>query len=100
MKGAILAGGVDGLELSRGGQIVVRPTLQSTTDDYIFAIGDCAYCVLPGEERPVPPRAQAAHQMASIVFTNLDRLMEGREVRLYSRRGSDWSKRFATVASV
>ena len=103
VKGAILAGGVDGLELSRGGQIVVRPTLQSTTDDYIFAIGDCAYCVLPGEERPVPPRAQAAHQMASIVFTNLDRLMEGREVRpfVYRDHGSLVSlSRFSTVGSL
>jgi NADH dehydrogenase len=30
----------------------------------MFAIGDCANCVLPGEENPLPPRAQTAHQQA------------------------------------
>ena len=27
-------------------------------------LGDCAVCPRPGSERPVPPRAQAAHQQA------------------------------------
>ena len=51
----------------------------------------------------MPPRAQAAHQMASIVFTNLDRLMEGREVRpfVYRDHGSLVSlSRFSTVGSL
>ena len=59
------------LALTRGNQIVVRPTLQTETDDRIFALGDCASCMLPGRDRPIPPRAQSAHQMASLVFTNL-----------------------------
>src|SRR3954467_6090269 len=59
-----------GLEVARGNQLVVKPTLQTTWDDRIFAIGDCAYFVPEGASRPVPPRAQAAHQMAAICFHN------------------------------
>jgi NADH dehydrogenase len=57
-----VAGGLDDLELSRSEQILFTPTLQSVTDPRIFAIGNCASCPLRGSERPVPPRAQAAHQ--------------------------------------
>lgn len=53
-----------GLETNRINQLVVGPTLQTTRDDNIFAFGDCASCLLPGMERPLPPRAQTAHQQA------------------------------------
>ena len=53
------------LEASRSNQPVVTPTLQTTRDPNIFAIGDCAFLLNPGETRPVPPRAQAAHQQAT-----------------------------------
>lgn len=56
---------IDGLESNRSNQLVVTPTLQTTRDEHIFAIGDCAHCLLPDQSRPVPPRAQSAHQMAS-----------------------------------
>jgi NADH:quinone reductase (non-electrogenic) len=55
---------IDGLESSRINQLVVLPTLQTTRDADVFAIGDCAAC--PWQEgKLVPPRAQAAHQQAS-----------------------------------
>ena len=57
---------LDGLETNRINQLVVRPTLQTTRDDDVFAIGDCAACPWLGKEgATVPPRAQAAHQQAS-----------------------------------
>ena len=60
---------IDGLETNRINQLVVRPTLQTTRDENIFAIGDCAACAWPeaneGKGGFVPPRAQAAHQQAS-----------------------------------
>jgi len=50
-----------GLESNRLNQLVVRPTLQTTRDDDVYAIGDCA--AVPWiEGRMVPPRAQSAHQ--------------------------------------
>ena len=58
---------IDGLESDRINRLVVRDTLQTTRDDNIFAIGDCACYVVPNEGKPTPPRAQTAHQMASLV---------------------------------
>jgi len=58
---------LDGLETDRINRLVVRPTLQTTRDDDIFAVGDCANCVLPGAEGPLPPRAQTAHQQADFM---------------------------------
>src|SRR5262245_36327436 len=54
----------DGLETDRINRLVVRETLQTKGDEHVFAIGDCANCILPGEESPLPPRAQTAHQQA------------------------------------
>ena len=55
---------LDGLETNRLNQLVVRPSLQTTLDPNIFAIGDCAACLRPDGKTYVPPRAQAAHQQA------------------------------------
>jgi len=103
VKAVSIAGGLDGLELARSGQVVVHPTLQSVTDERIFAMGDCAFCMLPGAERPVPPRAQAAHQMADVVFDNLKRLMTDKAPApfVYKDHGSLVSlSRFSTVGSL
>ena len=51
---------LDGLESNRINQLVTRPTLQTTRDDDVYAIGDCA--AVPWDGRTVPPRAQSAHQ--------------------------------------
>ena len=60
---------IAGLETNRTNQLVVKPTLQTSRDDDVFAIGDCAACAWPqadhGKGGMVPPRAQAAHQQAS-----------------------------------
>lgn len=62
---------LDGLEANRGNQLVVRQSLQATRDEAIFALGDCAECPQPDSDRPVPPRAQAAHQQADALFKTL-----------------------------
>ncbi len=64
IRGAAVLRDLDGLESNRLDQLVVRETLQSTRDDRVFAMGDCAAAPW-GPGRPVPPRAQAAHQQAS-----------------------------------
>ncbi len=91
------------LELSKLDRIVTRPTLQTVTDDAIFAIGDCAHCELPGRDGPVPPRAQAAHQMADHVVEAIAAAEAGREVPAFEYRdyGALVSlSRFATVGSL
>ncbi|MBY0518826.1 MAG: NAD(P)/FAD-dependent oxidoreductase [Sphingomonas sp.] len=103
VKGADEVKAMSDLELNRGNQIVVRPTLQSVTDDRIYALGDCASCLLPGRDKPIPPRAQSAHQMASLVFTNLVRAQAGQPLKdfVYQDHGSLVSlSRFSTVGSL
>ncbi|QJQ01751.1 NAD(P)/FAD-dependent oxidoreductase [Herbaspirillum rubrisubalbicans] len=69
---------LDGLESSRGNQLVVTPTLHCTRDERIYAIGDCASLCLPGSERPLPPTAQVAHQQAQHLIRHLPaRLTQG-----------------------
>jgi len=58
---------LDGLEANRINQLVVKQTLQTTNDENIFAMGDCAQCTWPEMESYVPPRAQSAHQQASLL---------------------------------
>jgi len=69
---------LDGLETNHINQLVVDGTLK-TTDDDIFAMGDCAACVWQGHKGNVPPRAQAAHQQAETLYKSiLSRLKGGR----------------------
>ncbi|MEA1080095.1 NAD(P)/FAD-dependent oxidoreductase [Marinobacter qingdaonensis] len=68
---------LDGLEANRGNQLVVRQSLQTTRDEAIFALGDCAECPQPDSDRPVPPRAQAAHQQADALFKTLCNRLAG-----------------------
>ena len=78
---------IDGLESNRINQLQVRPTLQTTRDDAIFAFGDCAACPQPGEDgRNVPPRAQAAHQQASMLAKSLKLRIEGKPLPEYRYR--------------
>jgi NADH:ubiquinone reductase (H+-translocating) len=66
---------LDGLETNGVNQLVVDAYLQ-TSDADIFAVGDCAACKWSGHTGNVPPRAQAAHQMAAAVAqTIVNRLL-------------------------
>lgn len=77
---------IDGLETNKLNQLVVHQTLQTTRDDNVFAIGDCAACPWPGHPRPVPPRAQSAHQQASHLARNLRRRLKGKALEPYVYR--------------
>ena len=92
-----------GLETTRSNQLVGKPSLQTSRDERIFALGDCAWFVPKGETRPVPPRAQAAHQMAAVVFANIRALINGKKLRdfVYRDHGSLVSlSHFSTVGSL
>ena len=77
VKGPEVLTKLDGLEIARTNQLVVKPTLETTRDANIFAIGDCAYLVPKGEEAAIPPRAQAAHQEASHMLAQIAHMMAG-----------------------
>ncbi|MFC4255197.1 FAD-dependent oxidoreductase [Altererythrobacter xixiisoli] len=92
-----------GLETNANNQLIVSNTLQTTRDLRIFAMGDCCSHTRSGLERPVPPRAQAAHQMASAVFRNLGLIMRSKTLKpfIYQDHGSLVSlSRFSTVGSL
>ncbi len=87
-----------GLEVNKLNQLVVHPTLQSTQDENVFAIGDCAaapwlghvpHGAAPGaapQAMNVPPRAQAAHQQASHLVKQLRRRLRGQPLQPWRYR--------------
>lgn len=86
IKAPAVLSNLEGLPVTRLGQLSVRRTLQTEVDDNIFAMGDCAACPWPGNERNVPPRAQAAHQQASFLLRALRCRLEGRPLPEFTYR--------------
>lgn len=88
---------IAGLETNRINQLVVNDTLQTTRDEHIFAMGDCAACVWAGVEtgrgakvhdgvKIVPPRAQAAHQQAKHMLLQIRRRLAGKPLLAWQYR--------------
>jgi NADH dehydrogenase len=103
VKGPAFLKDLGGLENSRLNQLVVGPALQTTRDPSVFAIGDCASCTPAGHDKPLPPRAQAAHQMASHIFNQIEKVIEGKPVEpfIYRDFGSLVSLgKYSTVGSL
>ena len=94
---------IAGLESSRLNQLVVLPTLQTTRDPDIFALGDCAACPRPDGKGNLPPRAQAAHQQANHMIGQIERRLAGRPLTdfVYRDFGSLVSLgKYSTVGSL
>jgi len=86
-----MLGKISGLTPNRINQIEVDTNLRAKGQERVFVIGDCAGCQLPDMERPVPPRAQSAQQMAHHLAKELTRLVTfNREPRpfVYKDHGS------------
>lgn len=77
-----------GLESNAINQLIVRPTLQTTLDENIFALGDCAACQWQGKEAGtlVPPRAQAAHQQANHMYKQIRARLRGQPLGAWQYR--------------
>lgn len=71
---------IGGLETNHINQLVVNRKLQTTLDNNIFAFGDCAACPRTNGQagETVPPRAQAAHQQASMLLKTIKNRVAGR----------------------
>ena len=71
------------LSVNKINQIEVLSTLQSKDDESIFALGDCAACPeKPGSLRMVPPRAQSAHQQASLLVKSIKKRVRNNDAIL------------------
>jgi NADH dehydrogenase len=77
---------LDGLETNRSNQLVVLPNLQTTLDESIFAIGDCAACLQQDGKTLVPPRAQAATQQADFMVKGLSYRLAHRAIPAFRYR--------------
>lgn len=87
VKAADHLGEIAGLTVNRVNQVKVEPNLRALGQERVFVIGDCASCTLPGMDRPIPPRAQSAQQMAHHLAREFRRLvMHGREPRPFHYR--------------
>ncbi|MFQ3197973.1 MAG: NADH dehydrogenase, partial [Paraglaciecola sp.] len=87
---------------NRSQQILVDEYLQAVDNENIFVLGDC--CAFQQKNGSwVPPRAQAAHQMASTVFDNIVHKLQGQELIDYQY--SDYGSlvhlsKYSTVGSL
>lgn len=93
-----------GLETNNINQLVVKPNLQTSMDTNIFAFGDCAACPIDKTGNQfVPPRAQSAHQQASLLVKNLKRRLRNKPLLDFQYR--DYGSliamgRYSTVGSL
>ena len=80
-----------GLPVTRGGAIEVDGHLRVKGVEGVYALGDCAACV-DGSGKPVPPRAQAAHQQADYLVKTFMNMAAGhpppKHAYLYKDYGS------------
>ena len=85
---------IGGLETNRINQLVVEPTLQTTRDPDIYTLLATARHARVRKGAFVPPRAQAAHQMATCAMNNILAQMNGKPLKNYQYKRS----RFAGIA--
>jgi NADH:ubiquinone reductase (H+-translocating) len=95
---------IAGLETNSINQLVVKSTLQTTLDPDVFSFGDCAACPWEGHTSNVPPRAQAAHQQASMLVKTMKYRVAGKE-KLPTYQYRDYGSlvnlgRYSTVGSL
>ena len=71
---------LDGLEVNRANQLVVGPGLETTRDPNIFAFGDGAAAPWIGHKEGtiLPPRAQVAHQQATLLVKSIKARLAGK----------------------
>jgi NADH:ubiquinone reductase (H+-translocating) len=71
---------LDGLETNRINQLIVNDHLQTSLDQHIYALGDCAQCEWRGMQGYIPPRAQSAHQQASYLASLFTKQLKGQSI--------------------
>lgn len=79
VKASEILNHLDGLEANRANQLLIRPTLQTTLDSKICAIGDCSSLILPDSQSPLLPTAQVAHQQAQYLIRHLPDVRSGED---------------------
>lgn len=81
---------MQGFEKDRMGRLDVYATLQTKSDPNVFAMGDCAHCILDAREAPLGPRAQVASQQATFLAEAMKARIAGKQqpMFIFSDKGS------------
>lgn len=81
---------LEGFSKDRMGRIEVYATLQTKADPNVFALGDCAHCVLDAREQALGPRAQVASQQAAFMVDAMNARISGKQqpMFVFSDKGS------------
>ncbi len=72
---------LDGAALENQHNRVTTEANFQTTDERVFAIGDCA--IIDQGEQPAPPTAQAAWQAAEVIGENIARAIDNRPLKTW-----------------
>lgn len=102
VKGPNIFSQLAALPITGRNQVQVDACMRVQGQKEIYALGDCAELFL-ANGKPVPPRAQAAAQMADCLFVNLQRRLKGQDEQafVYKDYGSLVSlSRFSAVGSL
>ncbi|MCC5812178.1 MAG: NAD(P)/FAD-dependent oxidoreductase [Ectothiorhodospiraceae bacterium] len=83
VRGPAVLSDIEGLHATRSHQVEVMSSLQARGQDRVFVIGDAAYLLPEGADKPIPPRAQSAQQMGYHAAANIQRLMAGKPVTAF-----------------
>lgn len=75
---------LEGFTKDRMGRIEVFATLQTKADPNIFALGDCAHCVLDARDQPLGPRAQVASQQAAFMVEAIKSRIKGKQQPMFN----------------
>jgi NADH:ubiquinone reductase (H+-translocating) len=86
VKASDVLSSLGGLEVTRNNQLVVGPTLQTTRDPRILAVGDCSSLALGNGAKPLPPTAQVASEQAVHLIRHLPAWVEGKDLRPFTFR--------------
>lgn len=81
---------LEGFAKDRMGRLDVYATLQTKSDPNIFALGDCAHCILDAREAALGPRAQVASQQAAFLVDAMKARLAGKSQPMFyfSDKGS------------
>ena len=99
VKGPGVLAALDGLEVSRNNQLVVTPTLANDARPQHLCDGRLRPFRSEGATRPVPPRAQAAHQQASHLVRQMRRRLAGQPLEPWRYRSALSSRSVSTARS-
>mgnify|MGYP001596618907 CR=1 FL=1 len=69
-----------GLELTKKGTIEVNEFLQARENEKVFLVGDCATCIDPKTQKPVPAMAYVAFDAGKTAAKNIINHIKGREL--------------------